>query len=87
MILGCGSGSGSQAGASGIAVVIEAPDTDRSFLHDNILIRDNMIMGEGNDCGIYVGNSLNVKVEGNRVMNCKTDIRTHSVQNMEIRPE
>ena len=87
MIFGCGSGSGSQAGASGIAVVIEAPDTDKSFLHDNILIRDNMILGEGNDCGIYVGNSSNVKVEGNRVMNCKTDILTHSVQNMEIRPE
>ncbi len=85
LILGCGSGSGSQGGASGIAVIIEAEDTERSFLHDGIVIRNNMIIGEGNSCGIYVGNASNVIAESNSVVNCETDIQTRSTRNVKIR--
>lgn len=84
MIMGCGSGSGGQGGASGIAVIIEAKDTQSSYLHDNITIRGNMVIGDGNACGIYVGNAKNVILEDNSVTNCKTDVITNSTQNLVI---
>lgn len=85
MITGCGSGSGGQGGASGIAVIIEAKDTSKSILHDNITIRNNMIIGENHPCGIYIGNAKNVHLEANHVIQCENKIKTHSTQNISIK--
>lgn len=84
MISGCGNSSGSQGGASGIAVIIEAKNTATSVLHDNIRIEGNMIIGENNDCGIYVSNAQNVIIKKNKVTNCKTDILTNVTKNVRI---
>ncbi len=77
-MIGCGKGGGSQGGASGIAVIIEAKDTDATYLHDNILIENNSIAGEDNECGIYIGNAKNVTLKNNQISNCKKDIYIHS---------
>lgn len=84
MMLGCGSGAGSQGGASGISVIIQAEDTSSSLLHKGITIRNNMIRGEGNRCGIYVGNARDVVLDGNSVTGCDKDITTGYVDNMTI---
>lgn len=78
MMMGCGRGAGSQAGAVGIAVIIEAEDTENEYLHEDIKISDNLISGEGNDCGIYVGNAKNVLLQGNKIIGCKQAYKFHS---------
>ena len=79
VMIGCGKGAGSQAGAAGIAVIIEAQDTKDSYLHEHVCLENNMIMGEGNPCGIYVGNSKNIILKDNKILNCKKDYIFHSV--------
>ena len=78
VMIGCGKGGGSQGGASGIAVIIEAEDTRSTYLHENIKIENNTIVGENNDCGIYIGNARNVVLRNNSVSNCKQDVKIHS---------
>ena len=78
MMMGCGKGAGSQAGAAGIAVIIEAEDTEKEYLHEDIKITDNLIAGEGNDCGIYVGNAKDVLLQGNKITGCKQAYKYHS---------
>lgn len=84
VMTGCGSGAGGQGGASGIAVIIEAEDTGSSYLHDQIRIEDNLIMGEGNPCGIYIGNADHVLLKQNRVLHCQQEYVIHSVGNLSI---
>lgn len=84
MILGCGLGAGTQGGAAGISVIIDAKDTDNTYLHENIIIRNNHINGKQNRCGIYVSNARNVTIENNHVTNCQTDIITNSTTNLTI---
>lgn len=83
-ISGCGNGAGSQGRAAGIAVIIEAADTESSFLHSNIRIENNFIKGENNDCGIYIGNARNVVLKNNRILDCKNDYITHSTSELII---
>lgn len=78
VMMGCGKGAGSQAGAAGIAVIIEAEDTGKEYLHEDIKITDNLIAGEGNDCGIYVGNAKDVLLQGNKITGCKQAYKYHS---------
>ena len=78
VMMGCGKGAGSQAGAAGIAVIIEAEDTEKEYLHEDIKITDNLIAGEGNDCGIYVGNAKDVLLQGNKITGCKQAYKYHS---------
>jgi len=85
VMTGCGSGAGSQGGASGISVIIEAADTSESLLHDGITISNNMIYGENNPCGIFVGNARNVTLENNAVRNCRTDIVTRTTLDVTVR--
>ena len=74
-MINCGLGAGSQHGANGIAVVIDAPDTKGTRLHDGIVIRDNVVIGNGeNGCGICVRNAKNVDVADNRITNCKQEV-------------
>lgn len=74
-MINCGLGAGSQHGANGIAVVIDAPDTKGTRLHDGITLRDNVIIGNGeNGCGICVRNAKNVDVADNHITNCKQDV-------------
>lgn len=84
LMIGCGSGSGGQGGASGIAVIIEADDTKDSYLHDHIHIENNHIIGENNPCAIYVGNAKNVVLKNNYMSNCKATYQTHAVTDIII---
>ena len=80
-----GSGTGGRS-APGIAVNIQAKDTDATYLHDNILIENNTIVaGEGSEYGIYIGNAKNVTLKNNQVSNCKENIHLHSVTNINIK--
>ena len=85
-MVGCGKGAGNQAGAAGISVIIEASDTSATYLHENIVLRDNLILGEGNLCGIYVGNAKNVTLTGNKIVGCERETRFHSVDELSVRP-
>lgn len=76
----CGLGAGCQNGASGIAVVIEAPELEGVRLHDNIIVRGNVVVGTGtNERGICVEHANNVLISGNLVQGCKTDVTTKDV--------
>ena len=87
VMVGCGKGGGSQGGASGIAVIIEAKDTKSSYLHENIKIENNTIVGENNDCGIYIGNARNVVMRNNLISNCKQDVKIHSSTEVSLKNE
>ncbi len=83
IIVNCGLGAGTQYGASGIAVVIDAPDTRLTILHNNIRIADNTIIGTGkNECGIVLRNIHNVWLENNHIEGCKNNITIHAVKNI-----
>ncbi|WP_302821948.1 glycosyl hydrolase family 28-related protein [Parabacteroides goldsteinii] len=84
VMMGCGNGAGGQGGASGIAVIIDADDTGSSYLHDRIRIENNLIMGEGNPCGIYIGNADHVLLKQNRVLQCQKEYMVHSVNNLSV---
>ena len=83
IMVNCGLGAGCQYGASGIAVVIGAPDTENTKLHDGVKILDNTIIGTGeNTCGISIRNARNIEVKRNRVEGCGLTIETKSVENL-----
>ncbi len=83
IMVNCGLGAGVQYGASGIAVVVEAPDIENTKLHDGVTIDGNTIIGNGtNECGIAVYNSKNIILKDNIVVDCMHDIKTHSVENL-----
>lgn len=84
VMVGCGSGAGGQGGASGIAVIIEADDTGSSYLHDQVRIENNLIMGEGNPCGIYIGNADHVLLKRNLVLQCLQEYIIHSTKNLSV---
>lgn len=85
IIVNCGLGAGCQYGASGIAVVIGAPDTENTKLHDGVKILDNTIIGTGeNTCGISVRNARNIEVKRNHVEGCGLTIETKSVENLVV---
>lgn len=78
VMIGCGKGGGTQGGASGIAVIIEADNTKNNYLHENIRIENNMIKGEENPCGIFIGNAQGVSLKNNKILNCKEGIHIYS---------
>lgn len=78
----CGMGAGNQNGACGIAVNVSGANTDGTFLHDNIRIENNLIQGDGNPCGIFVGNSNRVCLKGNEIQGCTQDVVSHNVASM-----
>lgn len=78
----CGLGAGTQNGACGIAVNVSASNTERTFLHDNIYIENNLISGEDNVCGIYVGNVDKVFLKGNLIQGCQHDIISCNVKDI-----
>lgn len=86
VMVNCGLGAGTQFGASGIAVVIDAPQTDNTFLHENIRIYGNTIIGNGsNDCGIVVRNARHVELKDNHVRGCGKAVSTSSTDDIIIR--
>lgn len=92
VIINCGTGAGSQFGASGIAVVIDAPETEGTILHDGICISGNTIIGwngredDGmNECGIAVRNARNVTVYDNHIENCTDCISTYCTKNLSVK--
>ncbi len=86
VIVNCGLGAGCQYGAAGIAVVIGAPDTDATTLHDGVKILDNTIIGTGDKttCGISVRNAKNIEVKRNIVKDCGLTVETRSVENLVV---
>lgn len=85
VIVNCGLGAGTQFGASGIAVVIDAPDTGATFLHEHIRLINNTIIGTGvNDCGITVRNARHIELRGNRVEGCRQEVTFHSAEDIRI---
>ena len=86
VIVNCGLGAGCQYGAAGIAVVIGAPDTEGTTLHDGVKILDNTIIGTGDKttCGISVRNAKNIEVLRNTVKNCGLTVETRSVENLVV---
>lgn len=83
VIINCGLGAGRQYGASGIAVVIGAPDIENTTLHDGVTLTGNTIIGTGeNECGIALYNTKNILLQDNQIKNCKQAIVTHSVENL-----
>lgn len=79
-MINCGLGAGSQNGANGIAVVIDAPDINGTRLHDGVVITDNVVRGNGeNACGICVRNARNVELKDNSITGCKQDYLTRDV--------
>jgi len=85
VIVNCGDG-GAQFGAAGIAVVIDAPDTEGTILHDGIEISRNIIKGcpGHGGCGIAVRNARNVKIHDNIVERCAETVSTYSTENISI---
>jgi hypothetical protein len=78
-------GVGTQYGASGIAVVIDAPNTESTILHDGIYVANNTIIGTGeNECGVVIRNTRDVKLLNNYIEGCKKNIVLHSVENIMI---
>ena len=78
IITGCGRGTGRQGNASGIAVIIDAKDTEATYLHKNITIENNVIKGDPGLCGIYVGNAQDVVLKHNKILGCKENYHIHS---------
>ncbi len=86
IMINCGLGDGVQYGASGIAVVVEAPDIENTKLHDGVTIDGNIIIGNGtNDCGIAVYNSKNIVLKDNITKGCREGVVTHSVENLKMK--
>lgn len=92
VMVNCGSGPGTKFGASGIAVVIEAPETSGTILHDGIRIYGNTVIGwtgrqddNLNGCGIAVRNARNVKIHDNHIENCVESISTCCTENISIK--
>ena len=87
VIVNCGDGAGTQYGACGIAVVIDAPETCGTILHDGIEISRNVIRGcpghEG--CGIAVRNARNIRIHDNIIEECAENISTFCTENISIR--
>ncbi len=83
LITNCGFQS-TQGGASGIAVIIDAKNTLNTYLHKNIKIENNTIVGSNNTCGIFIGNTSQVQLINNIITNCKQDILIKSSSEVKI---
>ncbi len=84
-IVNCGQSQGTQGGACGIAVLIDAPDTRESFIHGDVKIEDNDISSDlyDSECGIAAFNIDRLTLSGNRVSGSKDPVHTHAVRKME----
>lgn len=84
VMIGCGSGDGGKGNAAGIAVIIEAKDLEGTYLHENIEIYNNSIVGENTPHGIYISNAKNVKLENNKITDCKEQVRIENSSNVSL---
>ena len=85
VIIDCGLGAGCQYRASGIAVVIGAPDTEHTVLHDGIRIEGNTVVGtQENECGIVVRNANNVILRNNRIEGCRSAVQTVDTEHLSM---
>lgn len=82
MMMNCGL-DGGQFGASGIAVVINAPDTDGTLLHEHVTITGNTIQTRyNNSCGMALRNIRGLHVSGNVVRGCREAMTLHSCEDV-----
>ena len=85
-IVQCGLSSGRQFGAAGIAVCIDAPDTEATHLHENIRIEENTIIGSPEcEYGIAVRNTSQVSIIDNRVTGCQQAVSLHAAEGVTLR--
>jgi hypothetical protein len=89
-IIRCGLGAGSQDHTSGIAVKIEAGESDVPGLHKHLLIEGNIIEDEGAERGISVSQAEDVTIRYNEISGCRRPIvvahsnQAHVYSNSEV---
>lgn len=67
-----------------MAVIIEAADTDSSFLIRIFALKTILSKGENYECGICIGNACDVVLKNNRFLDCENGYITHSTINIII---
>jgi parallel beta-helix repeat protein len=83
-IIRCGSGAGSQDGACGITVKVEAPNEKVAGLHKRLLIEGNIIEGENSNRGISISGADDVTVRNNEISGCKTPVHVQYSTNVKV---
>jgi hypothetical protein len=83
-IIRCGSGAGSQDGACGITVKVEAPNEKVAGLHKRLLIEGNIIEGENSNRGISISGADEVTVRNNEISGCKTPVHVQYSTNVKV---
>ena len=70
-----------QGKACAIAVVVDAPDTEGTFVHGEVTVEDNDITSQVYEAerGIAVQNTRIATIKGNRVSGCKHAVYTKYV--------
>lgn len=83
-IIRCGRGAGSQDGACGITVKIEAPNEKVAGLHKRLLIEGNIIEGENSERGISVSGADDVTIRNNEISGCKEPVKVQYSTNVKV---
>jgi len=83
-IIRCGRGAGTQDGACGITVKIEAPDEKVSGLHKRLLIEGNIIEGENSERGISVSGADDATIRYNEISGCKKPVYVQYSTNVKV---
>ncbi|MFV0505342.1 MAG: hypothetical protein ACK5L5_01320 [Bacteroidales bacterium] len=73
-IIRCGRGDGTNDNASAIAINVKAPNISVAGIHENVLIENNLIEGEGTECGISIKGTTNATVRNNVFSGCKLPV-------------
>lgn len=75
-MLRCGRGNHDNAmGASAICVNIDAPDPCTPNLHKDLLIENNIILGDNSPQGIYISSAQDVVIRNNEIADCVEPIK------------
>lgn len=84
-MLRCGHGNqGRIMGASAVCINIDAPEEDTPDLHRDILIENNIIVGEDAPQGIYISCAKDVTVRHNEITGCKEPIKSLCSSNVTL---
>ena len=83
-IIRCGRGAGTQDGASGIAVKIDAPETSAPGLHKHLLIEGNIVEGENAQRCISVSQGEDVTVRYNELSGCREPVAVQHSEKVRV---
>lgn len=79
----CGTGGEGRHGACAISVELDAPKHSYQ-VNRNILIEGNIIEGENNACGIYIGNTDGAIIRHNQITGCREDVKVENSTNITV---